>query len=49
LKDISDQTLYRFPSTDMSNSESLINRVKHVINDKLILEYWDDLLRLAGH
>jgi TnpA family transposase len=48
LKDISDQTLYRFPSTDMSNFESLRNRVRNVINEKLILEHWDDLLRLAG-
>ena len=48
LKDISDQTLYRFPSTDMSNSDSLRNRIKGVINEKLILEHWDDLLRLAG-
>jgi TnpA family transposase len=48
LKDISDQTLYRFPSTDMSNFDILSSRIKGIINEKLILEHWDDLLRLAG-
>ena len=48
LKDIADQKLYRFPSTNMSEFGNLKTRVKGIIKEKHIIDCWDDLLRLAG-
>jgi len=48
LRDIQDQQLYRFGSIDMSSYKFLKQRIKKVINRQLILDHWDDLLRIAG-
>ncbi|MGD9324164.1 MAG: Tn3 family transposase, partial [Desulfobacterales bacterium] len=48
LKDIGVQSLYRFRSTSMREYKNLKNRFKGIINEKRIVEMWDDLLRMEA-
>lgn len=46
IRDIGDQRLYRFERTP--DYPNLASRLKGTLNRTLILDHWDDLLRVAG-
>ena len=48
LKDIGVQSLYRFRSISIRGYKNLKNRFKSIINEKRIVEMWDDLLRMEA-
>jgi TnpA family transposase len=48
LKDIGVQSLYRFRSTSMREYKNLKKRFKGIINEKRIVEMWDELLRMEA-
>lgn len=48
IKDIGVQSLYRFRSISIREYKNLKNRFKGIINEKRIVEMWDDLLRMEA-
>jgi TnpA family transposase len=48
IKDIGVQSLYRFRSISTREYKNLKNRFKGIINEKRIVEMWDDLLRMEA-
>ncbi len=48
LKDVGEQSLYRFKSIDIKKYRNLKCRFKGVINEQLVLDRWDDLIRIVA-
>lgn len=48
IKDLEDQQLYRTSALDLSNFPNVRERLSKRIDTRLILEMWDEMLRLAG-
>jgi TnpA family transposase len=48
IKDLADQQLYRTETMDLSHLPKLKARLSKRVDTRLILELWDEMLRLAG-
>ncbi len=48
IRDLADQQLYRTPDVDLTDLPRLRARLSKRVNIQLILEMWDEMLRLAG-
>jgi TnpA family transposase len=48
IKDLGDQQLYRTESADLNDLPQVRARLSKRVDTKLILEMWDEMLRLAG-
>ncbi len=48
IKDLGDQQLYRTESVDLNDLPQVRARLSKRVNTSLILEMWDEMLRLAG-